>query len=68
MGFDGCWNLLFKELWKNIMDDQVKVGVKCSSCGHEHCLICKMCHKCGCVRFSVERERRKGLFGRRKDK
>ena len=46
------------------MDDLIRPGVKCLKCGHEHCLTCKMCHKCGCIHYAVEKEKRKGIFGR----
>ena len=46
------------------MDDLIRPGVKCLKCGHEHCLTCKMCHKCGCIHYAVEKEKRKGILDR----
>ena len=71
MGFDCSWNVLFQKHWKIevvSMDDHIRVGVKCINCGHEHCMTCKMCHRCGCIHYTLEKEKRGGIFGKLRKK
>lgn len=40
---------------------------KCLNCGHHHCLICHLCHRCECKKFKQMRYRDGRTLSRRRE-